>query len=76
MRASPFQGIGAYQIKSINGTHKCKRVYENRNATSTWLARKYIEELTDDPSWKTEAMQKRVLRDYMLNVSKMQVFRA
>lgn len=76
MRASPFQGTGAYQIKSINGKHKCGRIYVNRNATSTWLARKYQEDFTDDPSWKTGAVQKRAMRDYMLNVSKMQVYRA
>lgn len=35
-----------------------------------------MDRLTDDPNWKVSAMRKAVKRDWMMNVSDSQVYRA
>ncbi|XP_058198394.1 uncharacterized protein LOC131313919 [Rhododendron vialii] len=45
-------------------------------ASTKWLAKKYVEEINDDPNWKVKAMQNDVRRKWMLDVSKIQIYRA
>ena len=60
----------------MNSVHKCGRSYDNHLVTSKYLSKKYLESLRDDPEWKLNAMQRKVQRDIMVNVSKSQVYRA
>ena len=50
--------------------------YKNHLATSTWLSEYYVERIRDNPSSDLVAMQKAMLRDLMLEVDIMKVYRA
>lgn len=77
LHASFFQDTTAFQIKSLkNHPCSCPRQYKVKHANSSWISRKYTDRLMDDPNWKISAMRKAVKRDWMMNVSDSQVYRA
>lgn len=77
VHASFFQDTKAFQIKSLYGHPcQCPRSYHLKHANSRWIANKYMDSLSDDPSWKLSAMRKAVKRDWMVDVSHSQVYRA
>ncbi|XP_020082521.1 uncharacterized protein LOC109706127 [Ananas comosus] len=39
-----------FQIKSLQSEHKCGRQFKNNQATSSWIANKYLDQLGDDPT--------------------------
>lgn len=66
-----------YQIKSL----KCRpcqypRIYKLKHANSRCISEKYMDRLVDDPNWKLSAIMKAVKRDWMVDVSHSQVYRA
>nr|CAD1838158.1 unnamed protein product [Ananas comosus var. bracteatus] len=65
-----------FQIKSLQSEHKYGKQFENNQATSSWIANKYLEQLRDDPTWGTSAMKKTMRRDLCIDVSKSQIYRA
>ncbi|XP_059627279.1 uncharacterized protein LOC132270091 [Cornus florida] len=67
---------GSFEIKTFNSTHHCSYTKINKQASSSFLAKKYIETLRDEPAWKTDAMKKAVLRDLDVIVSGSKVYRA
>lgn len=72
-----MHGIETFQIKTMKGNpHNCGRAYNNKFANSSWLSHQYLEKLMDDPTWKVVAMKKLVRKDYMVNVSISQVYKA
>lgn len=77
IHASNFQGTAAFQIKSLK-CHPCQcpRQYRLRHANSAWIARTYMDRLTDDPNWKVSAIRKAAKRDHMVEVSTSQAYRA
>nr|CAD1830429.1 unnamed protein product [Ananas comosus var. bracteatus] len=65
-----------FQIKSLQSEHKCGRQFKNNQATSSWIANKYLDQLRDNPTWGTSAMKKTMRRDLCIDVSKSQIYRA
>nr|CAD1827345.1 unnamed protein product [Ananas comosus var. bracteatus] len=65
-----------FQIKSLQSEHKCDRQFKNNQATLSWIANKYLDQLRDDPTWGTSAMKKTIRRDLCIDVSKSQIYRA
>ncbi|KAH7836882.1 hypothetical protein Vadar_006885 [Vaccinium darrowii] len=65
LHASRVGDTATYQIKTIKGEHICGRTYENRWASTKWLAKKYVEKIIDD-YWEVKAMQNVVRRHLML----------
>lgn len=54
LHASKTHDNGSFQIKRIRGKHSCLRTYENKWATSTWLAHKYADKVHDTPEWRVK----------------------
>ncbi|XP_058202960.1 uncharacterized protein LOC131317422 [Rhododendron vialii] len=67
-------------LKEFHRRHGCQYKYlkneSRRWASAEWLAKKYVDEINDDPNWKVTAMQNDVRRKWMLDVSEMQIYRA
>ncbi|KAI8560054.1 hypothetical protein RHMOL_Rhmol04G0225200 [Rhododendron molle] len=52
LHASRVGDTTTYQIIRLRGEHTCPRVYHNQWASAEWLAKKYLNEINDDPDWK------------------------
>ena len=77
IHATQMHGSETFQIKTMKeNPHKCGRTYNNKLANSSWLSQQYLDKLMDDPTWKVAAMKKLVRRDYMVNVTASQVYKA
>ncbi|KAH7864939.1 hypothetical protein Vadar_000164 [Vaccinium darrowii] len=76
LHASRVDNTSNFQIKTITGEHTCGRKYQSRWASTEWLAKKYLDNLIDDPDWKVTAMQNDVKRAWMLDVPQSQIYRA
>ena len=63
-------------VKTSNDEHTCLRVFESKWITSHWLAEKYAEKWTDDPSWKLNSFSKEVRNKTGVEVSKWQFYRS
>ncbi|KAH7862028.1 hypothetical protein Vadar_033866 [Vaccinium darrowii] len=70
-----------YETKEIqNAENEC--VDEGGPSTNVvddlgkWLAKKYVDQVHDDPDWKVTEMQSDVRRTWKLDVSEMQIYRA
>lgn len=76
LHASPTHDRGSFQIKKIDEDHCCGRTYDNKLATSTWISKKYTAKLNDTPNWQVGCMKKEVRREWMINASDLQIYRA
>ncbi|KAK0607472.1 hypothetical protein LWI29_015595 [Acer saccharum] len=63
-------------IKTLNDKHTCPRVQKNRLANSTWLAKRYTEDLRPGKEFKMFDFLGNVRKDYVCQPSKTQVYRA
>ncbi|KAK4259587.1 hypothetical protein QN277_005903 [Acacia crassicarpa] len=68
-------GVG-YMLKTLVHEHMCARVYKNRRASVTWLAKHFKDKIQDNPQYSTSEMKKEVERDFKLFVSKYKCKRA
>ncbi|KAK8659317.1 hypothetical protein V6N13_029523 [Hibiscus sabdariffa] len=57
-----------WQIKTFVGEHKCNKDTKNRNCTSKWLAREYIEKFIVEPNYSAKSLKQDVMRDHILQV--------
>ena len=74
--ASPMQGKSTLQIKTFNSTHTCQPKFENTLVTSTYIAKRYFEMLSNNPNWKLKFMKKTVRRECKVDVGNMKLYRA
>ncbi|XP_058224864.1 uncharacterized protein LOC131334019 isoform X1 [Rhododendron vialii] len=74
--ASKMQGLDSFQVRTYIYTHNCKRIFHNRQVTSTWLSNKYVETLRSNPSWQVKCMKDQVQKDHKVGVSRSQLYRA
>ncbi|KAK8716727.1 hypothetical protein V6N13_044029 [Hibiscus sabdariffa] len=65
-----------WQIKAFVGEHKCNRDTKNRNCTSKWLAREYIEKFIVEPNYSAKSLKKDVMKDHILQVPRSKCIRA
>ena len=54
---------GTVQIKSMDLAHRCGYQSHNRKVTSAYLADKYLEDWSDNPTWKLSALMMKCRRD-------------
>ena len=47
-------------VKTFNDEHTCGWVFKTKWISSGWLADKYTEKWSDDPSWKSNSFFKEV----------------
>ncbi|XP_058180113.1 uncharacterized protein LOC131298654 [Rhododendron vialii] len=74
LHASPVHGEKSFQIKRLSANHCCTRKYI-KYATSKWIAKKYMEGLTDEPNKKVKTLKNDVRRKWMLDVSSKKAYK-
>jgi hypothetical protein len=57
------------QIRSLTDKHTCSRSYSNPQATSSFLAKKYIDLIRDEPKISLRTLHAHVKRDIGLDIS-------
>lgn len=70
IHASPFRGTPTFQIKTLEGKHTCGWNYSNKQATSKYLGKKFVDEVSDDPSISIASFKKKIRRVIMVYASR------
>ena len=76
IHASPLPDGITYKIKTMQAEHTCSRQNHNTEATSSWIAKKMIDEFKENPSMGLDTMQEKLNKKYGIEASTMQLFRA
>ncbi|GFY97440.1 hypothetical protein Acr_11g0017460 [Actinidia rufa] len=74
IHASPLPEGITYKIKSLCGDHRCVRTVRNAEATSTWIAIKFLKALRANLSMTLEAIYDDLVEVYGVAASKMQIY--
>ena len=74
--ASPLPDGVTYKIKTLQDEHTCSRLSHNSEATSAWIAKKLAESFKENPNMGLDAMQEKLNRQFGIEASTMQLFRA
>jgi len=65
-----------FTVRRYNNVHHCVARRAKKLVTSTVIAEKYFREIRDNPGWRIEKMQERVLEDLCADVSEAKCKRA
>ncbi|VFQ63862.1 unnamed protein product [Cuscuta campestris] len=77
IRAHPKDPLDpTFQIKTGCFVHKCKKMHKNNHCTSSWLARKYLEDFRVNPAWQLSHLIAKVASDWQYNIKYMKAWRA
>ena len=76
IHASPMQGEKTFQIKTFKPKHTCGMKFKSHLVTSSYIANKYQQRMSDNPKWSIPAMQKELRRELKVDLSKDKLFRA
>ncbi|KAG5540314.1 hypothetical protein RHGRI_020523 [Rhododendron griersonianum] len=76
IHASPIMRTTTFQIKSITGEHECGRQYDNRQANSSYIGKKLLDEIKDNPTINIASFKNKIRRKIMVDASRYQVYRA
>ncbi|KAL7202554.1 hypothetical protein ACSBR1_034095 [Camellia fascicularis] len=61
---------------NYRGKHTCRRPYNNKQANSKYLGKKFVDEVRDDPDINIASLKKKVRREIMVDASRFQIYRA
>nr|XP_023928041.1 uncharacterized protein LOC112039402 [Quercus suber] len=73
---SQIAGELTFQIKTMVLTYTCGRTFKHSQVTSTYVARKYLENFNKNPNWAISGVKHRVMQDVNVDLSINQVYRA
>ena len=76
VHASPLPDGISFKIKSYNNEHTCVRHNKNKEATSTWIAKKLGDRLKENPEMKIDALHPALQSTYGIEAKKVQLHRA
>ncbi|KAG5546978.1 hypothetical protein RHGRI_012869 [Rhododendron griersonianum] len=76
IHGSPIMRTTTFQIKSITGEHECGRQYDNRQANSSYIGKKLLDEIKDNPTINIASFKNKIRRKIMVDASRYQVYRA
>ena len=74
--ASQIAGELTFQIKTMVPTCTCGRTFKHNQVTSTYVARKYLDDFNKNPNWVVSGVKHQVMRDVYVDLSINQVYRA
>ena len=64
-----------FQIKTMVPTCTCGRTFKHSQVTSTYVARKYLDDFNRNPDWAVSGVKHRVMQDVSVDLSINQVYR-
>ncbi|KAH7842834.1 hypothetical protein Vadar_009640 [Vaccinium darrowii] len=76
IHASPIGRITTFQIKTIKRKHKCGMQYDNKQANSSYLGKKLVNEIKHNPTINISSLKNKIRRNIMVDASRYQVYRA
>ncbi|XP_065629274.1 uncharacterized protein LOC136067409 [Quercus suber] len=65
-----------FQIKTFNPECTCPRSFKHSQVTSSYVAKKFMQEFDKNPNWKVGAVQHHVKQALEIDISDSQVYRA
>ena len=71
-----MQSEKTFQIKTFKPKHECGMRFQNHLVTSSYIASKYQQRMSDNPKWSIPAMQKELRRELKVDLSKHKLYRA
>ena len=74
--ASQILGELTFQIKTMVPTCTCRRTFKHSQVTSTYVAKKYLDDFNKNPDWAVSGVKYRVMQDVSMDLSINQVYRA
>ncbi|KAI9194463.1 hypothetical protein LWI28_006266 [Acer negundo] len=66
----------SFLLKTLNDNHTCHRVQKNRLASACWLSKRYTKALKPGGNFNFRDFMGKVIKDYILTLSRSQVYRA
>lgn len=71
-----MQGEKKFHIKTFKPKHECGMRFQNHLVTSSYIATKHQQRMSDDTKWSIPAMQKELRRELKVDLSKHKLYRA
>ena len=74
VHASQIAGELTFQIKTMVPTCTCGRIFKHSQVTSTYVARKYLDDFNKNRDWAVSGLKHRVMQDVYVDLSINQVY--
>lgn len=65
-----------WQLRTLNDNHHCKKEYKVRMMNSTWLGKKLVPTVSENPTISLETISNRAHKKWHTGVSRMKAYRA
>ncbi|XP_050280848.1 uncharacterized protein LOC126721820 [Quercus robur] len=74
--ASQISGELTFQIKTLTDDCTCPKSFKNSQATSTYVAKRFIEDFSKNPNWEVSGVHNHVMQNLFVDLSVNQVYRS
>ena len=74
--ASHISGELTFQIKTLTDDCTCLKSFKNSQATSTYIAKRFIEDFSKNPNWEVSGVYNHVMQNLSVDLSVNQVYRS
>ncbi|XP_030936192.1 uncharacterized protein LOC115961336 [Quercus lobata] len=72
--ASQIYGELTFQIKTLTNECTCPKSFKNSQATSAYVAKRFIEDFSKNPNWEVSGVHNHVMQNLSVNLSVNQVY--
>ncbi|KAK9292713.1 hypothetical protein L1049_020692 [Liquidambar formosana] len=76
IHASPTPDSCNFVVRTLKDEHSCIRSTTNKNASSSWIAKKFASRIKNNPEMKLSGMRNELLEEYGVEVHPMRLYRA
>jgi MuDR family transposase len=74
--ASQISGELTFQIKTLTDDCTCPKSFKNSQATSAYVAKRFIEDFSKNPNWELSGVHNHVMQNLSVDLSVNQVYRS
>ena len=74
--ASQISGELTFQIKILTDNCTCPKSFKNRQSTSAYVAKRFIEDFSKNPNWEVSGVHNYVIQNLSVDLSVNQVYRS
>ena len=74
--ASQISGELTFQINTLIDDCTCPKSFKNSQATSTYIAKRFIEDFSKNPNWEVSGVHNHVMQNLFVDLSVNQVYRS
>ena len=74
--ASQISGELTFQIKTLTNDCTCPKSFKNSQATSAYVAKRFIEDFSKNPNWELSGVHNHVMQNLSVDLSVNQVYRS